>query len=235
MSDIRGLVFDLDGTLIDHRGSVAAALRGWLPQLGLVFDENLLTNWLAAEQRHFPAWRSRQITFAEQRRRRLRDFLPLIGHSVEDDAQLDAVFAGYLAWYEDSWTAFADVDDAVHLVRQSGLRVAVLTNGTVEQQNAKMSRVGLAGRFGPVLTAEGIGAAKPDPRAYRAACQEIGLPASQVLHIGDLHDLDVLAARTAGLHAVHLDRTHDGPKHERERITSLSQLAGYVAVLTQPD
>jgi putative hydrolase of the HAD superfamily len=159
----------------------------------------------------------------------------MIGYSVEGDAQLDAVFAGYLAWYEDSWTAFADVDDAVRLVRPAGFRVAVLSNGTVEQQNAKLRRVGLAGRFGPVLTAEGIGAAKPDPRAYWAACQEIGLLASQVLHIGDLHDLDVLAARTAGLHAVHLDRTQDGPKDERERITSLSQLAGYLAVLTRPD
>jgi putative hydrolase of the HAD superfamily len=232
-TEIRGLIFDLDGTLVDHRSSVAGALRGWLPQFGLVFDEALLVEWLTAEQRHFPAWRSRRITFAEQRRRRLRDFLPLIGQSVGDDEQLDAVFAGYLAWYEASWMAFEDVEDAVRLVTRSGFRVAVLTNGTVEQQNAKMDRTGLAGKFGPVLTAEGIGAAKPDPRAYTTACLRLGLPAAQVLHVGDLHDLDVLAARAAGLRAVLLDRGDEGPHDETERITSLDQLADHVADLNR--
>lgn len=27
----RGVLFDLDGTLVDHDGAVDAALRGWLP------------------------------------------------------------------------------------------------------------------------------------------------------------------------------------------------------------
>src|SRR5690242_5306333 len=129
---IEGLVFDLDGTLLDHQGSVTAALRGWLPELGSELDDHLLAAWLAAEQRHFPAWRARQISFREQRRRRLRDFLPLIQQPLGHDEQLDAVFQGYLRWYEASWTAFDDVPDVVTAIARAGLRTAVLTNGTAE-------------------------------------------------------------------------------------------------------
>lgn len=213
---------------MDHRGSVVAALRGWLPELGSALDDDLLAEWFAAEQRHFAAWQARQISFPEQRRRRLRDFLPLIQQSVGDDEQLDAIFRGYLTWYEASWRAFEDVECALRAVARAGLRIAVLTNGTAEQQNAKLEKIGLAGRLGPVLTAEESGVAKPDPGAYVAACSKLDLPPEQVLHIGDQYDLDVLAARKAGLRAVHLDRNDEGPHGEAERITSLDQLGGYI-------
>jgi putative hydrolase of the HAD superfamily len=183
-----------------------------------------LEAWLAAEQRHFPAWRSRRITFAEQRRRRLRDFLPVIGLRVGSDAELDQVFAGYLSCYEAAWTAFDDVDAALGQLHRRGVRVAVLTNGTVEQQHAKLTRVGLAGRVGPVVTAEELTAGKPDPGAYLAVCRRLELPPQDVLHVGDLHDLDVLAPRAAGLRAVHLDRLDQGPHDEQSRITSLRDL-----------
>jgi putative hydrolase of the HAD superfamily len=228
---VRGVIFDLDGTLLDHRGSVVTALQGWLPELGASPDRHLPAAWLAAERRHFPDWRARRISFGEQRRRRLKDFLPLIGHRVGDDEQLDSVFAGYLAWYERSWRAFDDAADAVRAVTGAGLSIAVLTNGTTLQQNAKIAKIGLTGKLGPVLTADDLGAAKPDPGAYLAACRQLDLRTGEVLHVGDLYDLDVVAAREAGLRAVYLDRTDEGPHDEPERITSLDQLGAYIAGL----
>jgi putative hydrolase of the HAD superfamily len=225
---IDGVIFDLDGTIVDHRGSVVAALRGWLPGLGASLDEDLLAAWLAAERRHFPDWQARRIAFAEQRRRRLRDFLPLIGHRVGDDEQLDSVFTGYLAWYERSWIAFDDVAGAVRTVTGAGVPIAVLTNGTAMQQNAKIAKIGWAGKLGPVLTAEDLGVAKPDPEAFLAVCCRLGLSPGHVLHLGDQYDLDVVAAREAGLQALDLDRNGTGPHDESERITTLDQLGPYL-------
>ena len=85
-----GAFFDLDGTLVDHEGAVVRALHDWLPRIGVAPDAvpPLVSTWFAAEERHFASWRSGEISFAEQRRRRLRDVLPLIGRSVPDDAEL---------------------------------------------------------------------------------------------------------------------------------------------------
>jgi putative hydrolase of the HAD superfamily len=220
---IRAVVLDLDGTLVDHEGASDRGLRAWLEDRGVDPTDRLSRAWRAAEDRHLQAWHDREIDFAEQRRRRLRDFLPRIG--VEPTGDLDAVFAGYLRHYQASWRAFDDVEDGLAAIRGRGLAVAVLTNGTVEQQNAKLARVGLAGRVGPVITAAELPAGgKPDATSYRAACARLGVAPGDVLHVGDRYDLDVVAARAAGLRAVHLDRPGTGPAGERCRITSLRDL-----------
>lgn len=187
------MLFDLDGTLLDHEGAVRAALQAWLPSLGLSLDETLVEWWFTAEQRHLAEWRAGRITWAEQRRRRLRDVLPaaMVGWT---DADLDAVFTGYLQAYERSWRAFDDVAEVLQVLAQQGLRLGMLTNGTLEQQQAKLKAIGLAGQFEFMLTAEELGVAKPDPVAYLAACDRFGLRPAHVLHIGDLPDVDVTAA-----------------------------------------
>lgn len=221
---LRGVLFDLDGTLVDHEGAVDDALRLWLPTLGVAADPPVLALWHEIQERHLVAWRERAITFAEQRRRRLRDFLPAVGVPCPEPF-LDAVFEGYLRAYEDSWRAFDDVPGALTDLAALGLSTAVLTNGTTEQQNDKLRRTGLAGRVGPVWTVEDLGVAKPDPAAFQRACERWGLPPSAVLSVGDRPDLDLVPARTAGLTAVLIDRRNAGP----DRITSLRDLRRVVA------
>jgi putative hydrolase of the HAD superfamily len=134
----------------------------------------MVAAWFAAEERHFPAWRACQITFAEQRRRRLRDFLPLLGITPGNDASLDDVFVGYLRGYEASWTKSDDVDAAFAALAENNLKTAILSNRTVEQQNAKIMALGLSGRVGPVFAAEGLGEAKPAPSSYLMVCTQLG-------------------------------------------------------------
>jgi len=220
---LRGVLLDLDGTLVDQEGASTAALRSWLPALGVTPTAEVLELWRLGQERHLAAWRERTITFQEQRRRRLRDFLPAVGVSYVDE-ELDAVFDGYLRAYESSWRAYDDVADALTTIAAAGLATAVLTNGTNELQNAKLARVGLAGRVGPVYTVDDLGVAKPHAGAFLGACERWGLPPAAVLSVGDRHDLDVLAARAAGLQAVHLDRLDAGPMDEPHRIKSLRDL-----------
>lgn len=227
---LRGVLLDLDGTILDHDGAVTRALAGWLPELDVASTDQTRRLWFAAQDRHLVAWRRREISFAEQRRRRLRDSLPAVGVPVPaDDAALDGVFHGYLRHYERSWQAYDDVPAALAAIAAAGLCTAVLTNGSTRQQHDKLARIGLTGRLGPVYTAEELAVAKPSPDAFLAACRRWGLPPGAVLHVGDDHDLDVRAAREAGLHAVHLDRTGTGPAGEPLRIASLRELPALLA------
>lgn len=222
------VIFDLDGTLMDHKAAVIAALRTWLPSLGVRPTNDLAAAWFAAEERHFPAWQAREIGWQEQRRRRLRDFLPLTGHTPGADAELDAVFVGYVVSYEAAWTRFDDVLPALYDLVELGLPTAVLTNGAAAQQHAKMAAIGLVNTMGPILTAEELGAAKPEARAFLGVCERLGVEPGAALHVGDRYDLDVVAARAAGLAAVYLDRYDLGPHAEPARLASLRGLADYI-------
>ena len=221
---VRAVVFDLDDTLLDHRRSSTRALDRWLPNLGAVADDRAVAAWFEAEELHFPRWSAGEITSAEQRRHRLRDMLPAVGLPVGDDDELDRLFLDYLDHYRDCWVGFDDVPAAVDRLHRAGVRMAVLTNGLDAQQRAKVEALGLGGVVDPVVTAEALGVAKPDPAAYRAVCRRLGLAPATVLHVGDRHDLDVVGARAAGLQAVHLDRRGLGPVDDPARISSLDEL-----------
>jgi putative hydrolase of the HAD superfamily len=151
-------------------GRANGSVAGLSGRVGELLGADWLINaWFEAEHRHFPAWRARQITFAEQRRRRLRDFLPLIGVAPGDDENLDEVFKGYLERYEVSWTKFDDVEPTLAMLANSEIKIAVLSTGTLDQQTAKIEAVGVHGQVGPLFTADELGAAKPDPSTYLAA------------------------------------------------------------------
>ncbi|HTX86105.1 MAG TPA: HAD family hydrolase [Streptosporangiaceae bacterium] len=209
--EVAAVLFDLDGTLVDHAGVVAAALRAWLPSYGLSADaiEAVTPLWFDLEQRHYRAWRSGEISFEEQRRRRIRDFMPAVGALIPL-GQLDGVFAEYLRCYASAWAAFEDAAPALRRIASAGLRVGVLTNGDYGQQTAKLAATGLIGLCGPVFASSELSAGKPDRRAYLVACRRLGVLPGRVLMVGDDHELDVVAARAAGLSAVLLDRSGSG-------------------------
>lgn len=204
---MKAVVFDLDNTLFDHTASATFAVRNWVPELGGTVSDELVAQWFVVEDHNFNQWLRGAVTHQEQRRGRLRDFLPLIGQPVPSlDEELDQLFTGFLHHYQASWTAFPDARPALEVARSNGFRIGVLTNGSTPQQNAKLAAIGLADLIDVVCTSESLGVSKPDPQAYLKTCEALGVEPADTVMIGDNLELDVLAARQAGLTAHHLDR-----------------------------
>ena len=70
-----------------------------------------------------------------------------------------------------------------------------------------------------------VGALKPEPMIFQTACQRLGCEPSKVLMVGDRVEDDVLGARDAGLHALHIDR---GPEPSPASIRSLEQIEAWL-------
>jgi hypothetical protein len=76
-SPVRLVLFDVDGTLVDHDGAVAAGAQQWLMAMGWAdvgTIAGLVSEWDEIAERHFPAYRARLTTFQGQRRLRLREY-----------------------------------------------------------------------------------------------------------------------------------------------------------------
>ncbi|HWU22365.1 MAG TPA: HAD family hydrolase [Nocardioides sp.] len=208
MTGFEGVLFDLDDTLVDHRGAADRGVRSWLAGLGLAQTpsdlEELVERWFALEARHHERYQRREITHAEQRRVRIREFLP--SWDLADDALADDVFAGYLGCYQSAWRAFGDAAAALERALTDGLRVGILTNGEAAIQTEKLRRTGLLRHDVPIFASSELPAAKPDPRSYAAACTALGVRPERTLMVGDSLRHDVLGARRAGLTGVLLDR-----------------------------
>ena len=96
---------------------------------------------------------------------------------------------------------------AVQAARQRGIRLAVLSNELDLFYGADLRRaLPLLDAFDAVVDATYSGILKPDPRAYEAALQALGLPAGECLFVDDqLHNVE--GAQRAGLPALHFDVT----------------------------
>lgn len=207
MGSIRGVGFDLDGTLFDHRGSAHTAVDKFLKLLGVAPTEELRDAWFTAEAEQFELWRTGQMSFQEQRRQRLRTILPVARvETPTDSASLDDLFAEYLRCYRAAWRLFNDSVDVLHHLRVEGKRVGILTNGTQEQQVDKLHTLGLYEVVDVVCTSERIGSQKPDAGAFLTLADELGLAPEECLFVGDNPTHDVLGALNAGMHALLIDR-----------------------------
>lgn len=203
----RAVLFDVDGTLVDHDAAQRAALLGHLAALGEVADEAAWQRWRELEEHHYARYLAGELTFAEQRRERAR---AMTGGLLADDA-CDAWFAGYLARFEASWSLFADVVPALDALAGEGLLLGAFSNVSGAFTRHKLGRVGLLDRFAVVLGDDDLGAAKPDPAVFLALCERLGVPAGEAVHVGDRFDKDAAGARDAGLLGVWLDRPGADP------------------------
>lgn len=200
------IVFDIDGTLMDHRAAADGGLDNFLRLIGAEPSPSLRNAWLRAEQKHFTAWREGRVSFAEQRRRRMAELLTVLGAPVSDEAQLDRLFGSYLVEYERAWQAYPDAAPCLEELHDHGFELAVLSNGGDQQQNMKLERIGVREYFSCVLTAESLGAAKPYREVFDRAAATLGSTSSELTYVGDDIELDALAARSAGWQAFHLGR-----------------------------
>ena len=97
----------------------------------------------------------------------------------------------------------------IHEVRDAGIAVAALTNDLVDfHGQAWVDRQEWVGWFDLIVDASLTGILKPDPRAYAAGAEALGLSPPEIVYLDDM-PWNVEGGLAAGLGAVRVD--HDDP------------------------
>jgi putative hydrolase of the HAD superfamily len=95
---------------------------------------------------------------------------------------------------------YPDAPDALRRIA-ARVPVAAVSNG-----NADLAAIGIDAHFRFQLGAREHGAAKPSASIFHAACERLRVAPSEVLHVGDDIEMDVVGAARAGLRTCWLDR-----------------------------
>lgn len=203
MARFQLITLDLDNTLWDVESVIRRAETRQMQFLATEFPEVTkrftLAQWrelkdLVVEQRPDIA---HNITLL--RRMTLREALLQSGYEMEvacegSEAAFDVFYAerNRVDFYPDAIETLETLAKTYPLY--------ALSNG-----NANLEHIGIHHLFKLHLSAESVGAAKPDPRIYRYALEHAGAPAHQALHIGDHPTQDIGAAQTLGMKTVWID------------------------------
>jgi len=199
-SMIKGVIFDLDGTLISERAYVTGCLehvgryieriygtRGAFFDLKLLFEEK----WSNLFDRYFEKM---QIAYGDE------DIKTLVA-VYRETAPVVRLYPG--------------AKEVLSGLKNRGVRTALLTNGHYEVQKKKIEAAGLGAYFDVVIIPDQAGREcwKPSPWGYEQILSAFCIPAEETAAIGNA-DIDFVAPSDLGMKKIYIE-------HE-DRIAGLS-------------
>ena len=112
-------------------------------------------------------------------------------------------------------------------------RLGVVTNGIDRVQRSRLAASGLDPFFETIVTSEGCGYAKPDPRILHVALGALAIEPAQAVYVGDDPAVDGAAAHAAGVGFVWMDhgypvRDGAGRVRPRRRVRSLPEVLEFL-------
>jgi phosphoglycolate phosphatase len=175
------VAFDLDGTLVDSRADLAAAVNRVRTELGLpAIAAGMVARWVGDGAR------------------------VLVERALGPDRAGDvphglALFMEYYgAHLLDATRPYPGVPEALAALADRGVVLSVLSNKPVAMSRAILDGLGLGARFRAVLGGDSLPARKPDPAGVEHLAAGAGTPRERMLLVGD-SPIDLRTAAAAGV------------------------------------
>lgn len=183
---IKGVIFDLDGTLADTLPDLGSAMNAMLCQFG--FPQRT-----REEHRLAICYGSREF---------VRLSLP---EGAREDSLIDSALSVYKKCYLAACTVqtrpYEGVSEMLRSLVQKGIPVAVQTNKPMPLAKAVVEKYFTDIAFTAVIGHEEGRPTKPDPTAALLIAEKMGLAAGEIAFVGD-SDVDMQTARNAGMQPV---------------------------------
>lgn len=185
MGAVQGIIFDLDGTMVDTAPDFQLAVNAMRADHGLEpLSLQQVTDCIGKGSEHLV-----RATLAPGM----------------DPERLETEFAGALRAYQSHYQAingklahpFPHVHRGLARLQDAGLALACVTNKPYGLAMTLLEKTGLAPYFSLVYGGDSLPLKKPDPLPIREVCRQWALMADQVMMVGDSSN-DIAAARAAG-------------------------------------
>ena len=178
-SEVRALIFDLDGTLIDSKLDLALAVNAALQEMG-----------------RGPLPHEQIFSYVGNGAPSLIAHVLGAGATEEQCLRCLEFFIRYYSIHKlDHTTLYPGVREALDAL--SGISMAVLTNKPVGASRGILQGLGLAGHFPIIYGGNSFESKKPDPEGVETILREVGAAPAQAMVVGD-SEIDVQTARNAG-------------------------------------
>jgi HAD superfamily hydrolase (TIGR01549 family) len=184
--NVRGVFFDLDGTLIETDDQLEQELAGRLQPLRRLLTEQERLRQARRWLMHGEIVVNRAITLLD------RLHLDNLMFRMDDRWRRWRGIAK-----PEQFTAVTGSIEGVRALAQKGFLLGIVTSRSRKDAEAYLAQYNLDGLFQTVVTRDDVGRLKPNPMPVRAAAKALGLAPSQCVMVGDTN-IDVRSAKGAG-------------------------------------
>ena len=220
------ITLDVAGTLVDTRWNPARAIEEAATRIGIEVPTGAGDAYAASYVHRLTEFHSANLE-SDARVEKFwiqldADWLTDIGHDASRantlyDSGCELLFGPKSEVFQ----PFADAEPALRRLRDAAIPLVVVSNWDNSLKRV-LTMFGWMDYFELVIPSLVFGHEKPDPRIFYAALNHLGVPAEEVLHVGDNPIDDLQGARGIGMRAVLVDR--DRTTNIRPYIKSLDDL-----------
>jgi phosphoglycolate phosphatase len=183
-ANVQGVLFDLDGTLIDSAPDLYAAL------VAQCVEEDVAS----------PPYAPMRQVVSRGSRAVLR-----CAFADRGEAAIEALVPRYLVLYQQvmgrQTTPFEGVEDLLARIEGQGLRWGIVTNKPGFLTDELIQAIGWSERASAVVSGDTLPVKKPDPAPVLLACEHAGVTPARCVFVGD-DRRDIQAGAAAGLYTV---------------------------------
>jgi len=218
-ADIRGILFDLYGTLVDIETDesleeIYRSLSHFLTYRGIIVNR-----W-ELKDRYYRIMREQKEACPEEYpevdvERIWQAFLAEQGLAVGPERQQLALTLAqiYRGISRKRLQLYPDVKGVLDELRPS-YRLGIVSDAQPCFALPEMKALGLDGYFDPVVISTDYGYRKPDRRLYEAALQKMNLAPAEALFVGNDMYHDIYGAQRFGLHTIYFDSNQGTKSHK---------------------
>jgi beta-phosphoglucomutase len=208
MDNLRAVLWDLDGTLVD------SSEHHWIAWRDVMAAEGH-----PVTPEHFAA------SFGHRNDTILRG---LLGPELSD-AEVERIASAKETLYrrlvgERGLLPLPGAQDWVARLRAAGYRQAIASSAPVANIDAAMTATGLRPHFDALVSADEVGVGKPDPAVFLAAARRLGVPPAACVVVEDAPS-GLEGARRAGMRSVGVRSSHHPSLQADLVVDSLEHLA----------
>jgi len=196
-------LFDLDHTLLDTDRAEKAALRLALATLGLPLRPATLATYREINGALWERYRRGEIQQHVLAKERFRQLLVHLG---AEPRRAPSLAGAYLKNLSGRGDVLPGCRTMLRRLRRR-YHLGIVTNGIDRVQRSRLRAARLESLFDVIVTSEGCGYTKPDPRILKVALRALGLRPREALYVGDDVQTDGTAASRAGVPFLWLVRT----------------------------
>lgn len=215
--DIKAVLFDLDGTLLDRDASLVFFVRDQYDrysQLQLVEKDIFVQRFIELDN-HGYVWKDKV-------------YQQLIDEFSIQDIEWTELLNDYLNSFQKHCIGFPNLINMLTQLKNNGVRIALVSNGYGQFQYDNFKALGISHLFDEVLISEWEGLRKPNPAIFIRALTKLGVNAEDALFVGDHPENDIRASRAVGIKAVWKRNTQFSPDVDADAIiTDLEELTKY--------
>lgn len=212
----KAILFDLDDTIISFDGAADHAwqktCKSFVESEKTSFDVMELLKSINKTRRWYWSDPERHKVGRMDIVKARREIVKVALHELHffDEDKAHAMADSYAKLQEELICLFPKSIETLEKLRDSGVRMVLLTNGSSEKQRGKINRFCLSDFFEFCLIEEEVGFGKPDARMYEMALQKLNLKAEETWMVGDNLVWDIEAPKKAGIFSIWNDYGRKG-------------------------